>query len=99
MLLVTWGGGGGSGGVWELDVPLVVRPLGWFICFLRHGSFHFVPCFSPFWVLWFIHGWHGFIIIFGGLIWPLRGLTKKKGQGTMWVLAHNDHSPFSGHIY
>jgi hypothetical protein len=35
-------------GVQELDVPIVVCPLSWFFCLLRHGSFHFVPCISPF---------------------------------------------------
>jgi hypothetical protein len=34
--------------VQELDVPLVVRPLRWFICLLRHRSFYFVPCFPIF---------------------------------------------------
>ncbi len=32
-------------GAQELDVPLVVCPLRWFICLLGHESFHFVPCF------------------------------------------------------
>jgi hypothetical protein len=35
-------------GVQELDVPIVVRPLSWFFCLLKHGSFHFVPCIPPF---------------------------------------------------
>jgi hypothetical protein len=35
-------------GVQELDVPLVLRLLRWFFCFLRQGSFHFVPCFLLF---------------------------------------------------
>jgi hypothetical protein len=35
-------------GVWELDVPLVVCPLRWFICLFGCGSFHFVPCIPPF---------------------------------------------------
>jgi len=34
-------------GVWELDVPLVVHLLRWFICLLGRGSFHFVPCIPP----------------------------------------------------
>ncbi len=34
-------------GVWELDVPIVVHPLGWFFCRLGHGSIHFVPCIPP----------------------------------------------------
>ncbi len=33
----------------------------WFICLLGLGSFHFVPCFPLFWVLWLSYGWHGFI--------------------------------------
>jgi len=31
-------------GIWELDVPIVVHPLGWFFCLPGHGSIHFVPC-------------------------------------------------------
>jgi len=47
--------------VQEFDVPLVVCPLWWFICLLGHGSFHFVPCFALFGVLWLIYGRQGFI--------------------------------------
>jgi hypothetical protein len=36
--------------VWELDVPLVVRPLRWFICLL--GSFILFLCFPLFGVIW-----------------------------------------------
>jgi len=50
-------------GVQELDLSLVVHPPRWFICLLGSLSFHFVPCFSLFWVLWLIYGWQGFIII------------------------------------
>jgi hypothetical protein len=56
MLLMT-------GGVQEFYVPFVVHLLWWFCCLLGFGSFHFVPCFPPFfWVLWFIYDWQGFII-------------------------------------
>jgi hypothetical protein len=51
-------------GVQELDVSLVVRLLGWFICLLGCGSLYFVPCFSfsILRVLWLIYGVQGFII-------------------------------------
>ncbi len=35
-------------GVQELDVPLVVCPLWWFICLVGHGSFSFCSLFCPF---------------------------------------------------
>jgi hypothetical protein len=42
----------------KLDVPLVVYPLTWFICFLKHESFHFVPCIHVFsWCFNFFYDW------------------------------------------
>lgn len=35
-------------GVRNFDVPFVVCFLGWFICLLRRGYFHFVPCIPPY---------------------------------------------------
>ncbi len=46
--------------VWEVDVPLVVRLLRWFICLLGCGSFHLFLCFPLFGVLWLLYGWQGF---------------------------------------
>ncbi len=45
MLLATTGG---EVGFENLISPCVVCSLRWFICLLGHGSFHFVPCFPPF---------------------------------------------------
>jgi hypothetical protein len=48
--------------------PLWFTLLGDSFVFFEHGSFHFVPCIPLFfWVLWFIYGWHGFIIYPHGL--------------------------------
>jgi hypothetical protein len=33
---------------YQFDVPLVIRPLRWFFCFLGCGSFISVPCIPPF---------------------------------------------------
>jgi hypothetical protein len=53
-------------GIQELDVPLVVHYLRWFICVLGHGSFRFVPCIPPcLSALVFFVIDKGFIIIFG----------------------------------
>jgi len=54
-------------GIQELDVPLVVHYLRWFICVLGNGSFRFVPFIPP--CLFECFGFFvidkGFIIIFG----------------------------------
>jgi hypothetical protein len=51
-------------GVWEFDVPFVVHLLRWFFCFLGRGSFHFVPCITPFLGALVFYDWQGFIIFF-----------------------------------
>jgi len=48
-------------GVQRLDVPLVVCPFRWFICFLGCGSSILFLVSPFFWVLWLIYGWQGFI--------------------------------------
>jgi len=47
MLLET-ARGGGRGGVQQLDVPLVVHPIGWFFCLLGCGVLPFCSFYSPF---------------------------------------------------
>jgi hypothetical protein len=52
----------------KLDVPLVVYPFRWFICFLKHESFHFVPCIHAF----FFFGALIFLMIGGFIIICVR---------------------------
>jgi hypothetical protein len=62
--------------------PLWFAFLGGSFAFLGMGPSILYLVFPFFGVLWLIHGWHGFINHFWGLIWPLRGLTQK-GKGNV----------------
>jgi len=83
-------------GVRKLNGALVVGALR---CLLGSGSFHFVPCFPLFWVLWLNYGWQGFIIIshYAGcfVLWSLPGMSTIDTYIIFFQIYHNFINNFS----